>query len=116
MSHGIPDKNKQDITSVEIIPDLDIDETLKFKQLINSLCEKGVCSQEFFNYDYDLKINRSFGIYLYRYIDIRKGCDNIGCIGYLTLLQDTVLNQKWFKNRFVVEDNIENLYLIRRLI
>ena len=42
MSHGIPDKNKQDITSVEIIPDLDIDETLKFKQLINSLCEKGV--------------------------------------------------------------------------
>ncbi len=116
MNYGVPDRNKQNITNIDIIPNLNIVETSKLKDLIIRLCNKGVCSQEFIPYDYDVSLNKTYGIYLYRYIDVREGCDNMGCIAYLTILTDCELQQKWFTNRFVVEDHIENLYLIRRLI
>ncbi|MFU1856097.1 hypothetical protein ACK8HY_03665 [Sphingobacterium sp. NGMCC 1.201703] len=95
---------------MEKLPGLSATETLEFKKIVIYIRKRyNINSQSYIIYDpCDFS-----GIYLYEYIYGDLYLEDPERVGYIAILDEKKVNNKWFSNHFIIEDKKEGGFLVR---
>lgn len=102
--------NPREVNKLEKISGLSATETLEFKKIVMYIRKRyNINSQSYIIYD-----PRDFsGIYLYEYIYGDLYLEDPERVGYIAILDEKKVNNKWFSNHFIIEDKKEGGFLVR---
>lgn len=104
---GRVNPNKQNIYYTKSIKGLTAKEVIQLKESIYYISNNNLNSQEYTLYNPYKK-----GIYLYVYKFEDWMFDEPNKIIYLSVLDDEIIKDKWFKSKFKILKKINNIYLL----